>query len=155
RRWCLARRNLLWSAPGHRGRGAGAGMSPKFPFAIIVDGSLVLPIATRRELDIRTLPLGVSFGAESYVSEVDLTPEQFYEKIKDPKAKPTTSQPSIGDTRAGFEQAVKDGYKDILALSVAPELSGTYSVMSTTAGQIIGANIEVVDTRSVARSIGL
>lgn len=130
-------------------------MSPRFPFAIVVDGSLVLPMATRRELDIRTLPLGVSFGAESYVSEVDLTAEQFYAKIKDPKAKPTTSQPSIGDTRAGFERAFNDGYRDMLALSIAPELSGTYSVMATTAQQIIGANIEVVDTRSVASTIGL
>ena len=130
-------------------------MSGRFPFAIVVDGSLVLPHAMRLELDIRTLPLGVSFGAETYVAEGNLTAEQFYEKIKDPKAKPTTSQPSIGDTRAAFEQAVKDGYRDMLALVIAPELSGTHSVVTTTAQQIIGANIVVVDTRSTASSIGL
>ena len=130
-------------------------MSPKFPFAIVVDGSVVLPTAMRRELDIRTLPLGVSFGAESYIAEVDLTSEQFYEKVKDPKAKPTTSQPSMGDTRTVFEQAVKDGYTDILALVIATELSGTYSVVTTTAQQIIGANIVVVDMRSTASSLGL
>ena len=93
-------------------------MSGKHPFAIVIDGTTVLPHATRRELDLRTLPLHVSFGAESYTADVDLTAEQFYEKVKDPKAKPTTSQPSIGDCRDVYEQAVRDGYNDMLVLSL-------------------------------------
>jgi fatty acid-binding protein DegV len=40
-------------------------MSGRFPFAIIIDGTTVLPHPMRRELDLRTLPLHVSFGAES------------------------------------------------------------------------------------------
>lgn len=130
-------------------------MSGKFPFAIIIDGTAVLPQSMRRELDMRTLPLHVSFGAESYTADVDLTAEQFYEKIKDPKAKPTTSQPSIGECRDVYEQAVRDGYKDMLVLTVATEFSGTFSVASTTAQQIIDANIVVVDSRSTASIIGL
>jgi DegV family protein with EDD domain len=130
-------------------------MSAKFPFAIIIDGTTVLPHEMRRELDLRTLPLHVSFGAESYTADVDLTAEQFYEKIKDPKARPTTSQPSIGECRAIFEEAQRDGYTDTLVLTVATEFSGTYSVASTTAQQIIDANIVVVDSRSTASSIGL
>jgi len=130
-------------------------MSGRFPFAIIIDGTTVLPQAMRRELDLRTLPLHVSFGAESYTADVDLTAEQFYEKIRDPKAKPTTSQPSIGECRDVYEQAARDGFRDMLVLSLATELSGTFSVASTTAQQIIDANIVVVDTRSTASSIGL
>ena len=130
-------------------------MSPRFPFAIVIDGTTVLPQAMRRELDLRTLPLHVSFGAESYTAEVDLSSEQFYERIKDPKAKPTTSQPSIGECRGVYEQAVRNGYTDMLVLTVATEFSGTYSVASTTAQQIIDTNIVVVDSRSTAASIGL
>ena len=130
-------------------------MSPRFPFAIVIDGTTVLPQAMRRELDLRTLPLHVSFGAESYTAEVDLSSEQFYERIKDPKAKPTTSQPSIGECRGVYEEAVRDGYTDMLVLTVATEFSGTYSVASTTAQQIIDTNIVVVDSRSTAASIGL
>lgn len=130
-------------------------MSGKFPFAIIIDGTTVLPHQMRRELDMRTLPLHVSFGADSYTSDVDLTAAQFYEKIKDPKAKPTTSQPSIGECRDIFEQAQRDGYTEMLVLPVATEFSGTFSVATTTAQQIIGTNIVVVDSRSTASSIGL
>jgi DegV family protein with EDD domain len=130
-------------------------MSAKFPFAIVIDGTTVLPQEMRRELDLRTLPLHVSFGAESYTADVDLTAAQFYERITDPKAKPTTSQPSLGECRAVFEAAQRDGYRDMLVLTVATEFSGTYSVASTTAQQIIDANIVVVDSRSTASSIGL
>lgn len=130
-------------------------MSGKHPFAIVVDGTTVLPHAMRNELDMRTLPLHVSFGAESYTADVDLSAEQFYEKITDPKAKPTTSQPSIGECREVFEAAQRDGYTDMLVLTVATEFSGTFSVASTTAAQILGANIVVVDSRSTACSIGL
>ena len=130
-------------------------MSGKFPFAIIIDGTTVLPQSMRRELDMRTLPLHVSFGVESYTADVDLTAEQFYEKIKDPKAKPTTSQPSIGECRQIFEDAQRDGYTDMLVLTVATEFSGTFSVATTTAAQIIDANILVVDSRATASSIGL
>src|SRR3981081_916241 len=130
-------------------------MSGKFPFAIIVDGTTVLPHVMRNELDMRTLPLHVGFGAENYTAGVDLTSEQFYEKIKDRKPKPTTSQPSIGECREIFEAAQRDGYTDMLVLTVATEFSGTFSVATTTAAQILGANIVVVDSRSTACSIGL
>src|SRR5205814_10724571 len=103
-------------------------MSGKHPCAIVIDGTTVLPHPMRRELDLRTLPLHVSFGAESYTADVDLTAEQFYEKIKDPKAKPTTSQPSLGECREVYEQAVRDGYNDMLVLSLATEHSGSFSV---------------------------
>src|SRR5258708_17898054 len=109
----------------------------------------------RRGPDMRPLTRHVSFGAESYTADVDMTAEQFYEKIKDPKAKPTTSQPSIGECRDIYEAAQRDGYNDMLVLTVATEFSGTYSVASTTAAQIIGTNIGVVDSRSTASSIRL
>ncbi|GAC1458515.1 MAG: DegV family protein [Candidatus Limnocylindrales bacterium] len=130
-------------------------MSATHPFAIIVDGTTVLAPDARRDLDIRFLPLHVSFGAESYTAGVDLTSEQFYARIAQPNAKPTTSQPSIGECREVYEAAVHDGYDKLLVLTVATEFSGTYSVASTTAGQILGTEIVVVDTHTTAGSIGL
>ena len=130
-------------------------MSATHPFAIVVDGTTVLAPDARRDLDIRFLPLHVSFGAESYTAGVDLSSEQFYARIAQPNAKPTTSQPSIGECREVYEAAVNDGYDKMLVLTVATEFSGTYSVATTTAGQIIGTEIVVVDTHTTAGSIGL
>jgi len=130
-------------------------MSAKHPFAIVVDGTTVLAPDARRDLDIRFLPLHVSFGAESYTAGVDLTSEQFYARVAQPNAKPTTSQPSIGECREIYEAAVRDGYDQILVLTVASEFSGTYSVAATTGGQILETEIIVVDTHTTAGAIGL
>ena len=75
-------------------------MSGKFPFAIIIDGTTVLPHAMRRELDLRTLPLHVSCGAESSTAAADLPAEQFYEKVQDPKPPPPPPPPPTRQSRA-------------------------------------------------------
>ncbi|MGH2498524.1 MAG: DegV family protein [Candidatus Limnocylindria bacterium] len=124
-------------------------------FAIIIDGTAALPAEVERELDIRWLPLHVTFGAEDYTAGVDLTTEQFYERIKAPDAKPVTSQPSIGECLDVYQAAIRDGHRALLVLTIATELSGTYSVAATTAQQVGEATVEVVDTRSTAGGISL
>jgi DegV family protein with EDD domain len=124
-------------------------------FAIVVDGTASIPDGMERDLEIRTLPLHVDIGNASYTAGVDLTAADFYRKIAAPDVKPGTSQPSMGECREVYESILRTGTKQILVLTVANELSGTYSVATTTAQQIDGARVEVVDTRSVAGGISL
>lgn len=130
-------------------------MSPR-P-GIVIDGTAALPEDLVRAHDIRWLPLHVIFGAEQYTAGRDLTTDQFYERIKAPDAKPETSQPSMGECLDVYEDAIRAGSRELLVLTVATELSGTYSVAHTTAQQIgpDRCRIEVVDTRSLAGGISL
>lgn len=124
------------------------------PFAVMVDGTAALPAEIARELDIRILPLHVNFGEETFTAGVDLSPAEFYERLAKPDARPTTSQPSLGECKDAFEGLNREGTQDILVITVATELSGTYSAV-TTAAQGLGGRIEVVDSRALAGSIGL
>ena len=125
-------------------------------YAIIVDGTAGVPADLARELSLYVLPLHVTFGADSYTAGVDLTDAEFYARLRDGKSPPpTTSQPSIGEVREILERALAEGNPKTLVLTVATELSGTFSVMSSTAQQIIGAQIEVVDMRGLAGQIAL
>jgi len=54
-----------------------------------------------------------------------------------------------------YDAIVAEGTKQLLVLTIATELSGTYSVASTTAQAMPGVTIEVVDTRSLAGGISL
>lgn len=123
-------------------------------YAVIVDGTAALPPELARELDIRILPLHVNFGEETYTAGVDLSPAQFYERLQRPDARPTTSQPSLGECRDAFEAARREGFEALLVITVATELSGTYSAVTTAAAQL-DFPIEVVDSRSTAGSIAL
>ena len=123
-------------------------------FAILVDGTAALPADLASELDIGFLPVHVNFGEQSFTQGVDLTFEQFYERLKEPNAKPTTSQPSLGECRDTFDAAFRSGASRILIVSLATELSGTYSAI-VTAAQQQERPIEVIDSRGTAGSTSL
>ena len=123
-------------------------------FAIMVDGTAGVPDELARELDIRILPLHVNFGEESFTAGVDLSSAQFYERLEKPDARPTTSQPSLGECTAAFEAVQREGAERILAITVATELSGTYSAL-TTAREQVSIPVEVVDSRATSGSIAL
>jgi len=61
----------------------------------------------------------------------------------------------MGECRDVYDAIVREGTTKILALTVAIELSGTYSVATTTAQAMPTAEIEVIDTRSLAGGISL
>lgn len=126
----------------------------KSHFAVMVDGTAALPPGLARELDLRILPLHVNFGEETFTADVDLSAAEFYERLAKPDARPTTSQPSLGECRDAFEAVQREGLQEILVVTVATELSGTYSAV-TTAAQQLPLRIEVIDSRATAGSIGL
>src|SRR5438445_1907529 len=105
-------------------------------FAIVVDGTASFPPGMGAELDIRHLPLHVDIGNESYTAGVDLTAEEFYAKIAAPDVKPGTSQPSMGECRDIYDRIVREGIRKMIVITIASELSGTYSVASTTGQQL-------------------
>jgi DegV family protein with EDD domain len=128
-------------------------MSDKY--AIVVDGTACLSKEVEREFDIRWLPLHVDIGKETFTANVDLSAAEFYAKIAAPGVLTGTSQPSMGECRDVYDSIVREGTTKILALTIATELSGTYSVATTTAQAMAGAEIEVIDTRSLAGGISL
>src|SRR3989442_14342539 len=123
--------------------------------AIVAERPASFPPGRGDELAIRHLPLHVDIGNESDTAGVDLTAEEFYAKIAAPDVKPGTSQPSMGECRDIYDRIVREGIRKMIVITIASELSGTYSVASTTGQQLSDARIEVVDSRSVAGAISL
>jgi DegV family protein with EDD domain len=126
-------------------------------FGIVIDGTAALPDDLQHAHDIRTLPLYVILNDERYVAGRELTVEQFYERIKPREVVPETSQPTIQDCLDVYDVLAKDGYREALVITIATELSGTYSVAATSASQVDAdrLRVEVVDSRSVAGAISL
>jgi len=124
-------------------------------FAIVVDGTACLSPEVEREFDIEWLPLHVDIGSETFTARVDLSAEEFYRKIAAPGVLTGTSQPSMGECRDVYDRVIAEGSKQMLVLTVAAALSGTYSVASQTAGSVPGARIEVIDSTSTAGGISL
>ncbi|CAN5896893.1 DegV family protein [soil metagenome] len=121
--------------------------------AIVTDSTTSLAPETLDRPDVRMVPLSFHFGAEeTYTDKVDLSDEEFYEKLKASEEFPTTSQPPAGAFVEAYE-SLQD-YDDILVLTISRELSGTYD-SAVTAADMVDTSVQVLDTRSAEMGSGL
>lgn len=120
--------------------------------AIVTDSTTSLPPGVRERPDVRMVPLSFRFGSETYRDKVDMTSEEFYERLKTTKVFPTTSQPPAGAFVETYEAL--DAYDDILVLTISRKLSGTYD-SAVSAAEMVDRPIEVVDSRSAEVGAGL
>jgi DegV family protein with EDD domain len=77
--------------------------------------------------DVYVLPLSVVFLDGEYKESIDLTQEEFYDKLRLAKVSPKTSQPAIGEMLSLYEKLQSDGYDFAVALHLSSGLSGTFA----------------------------
>jgi len=114
---------------------------------IVTDSVSDLPPQVVKELGITIVPLNVRFGAEVYRDGVDLTAEQFFDKLVHSKTLPVTSVPSPG-TFAEIYNKLAEETDEILIITVTSKLSGTHEVALQSIGLMERkCRVEVVDSR--------
>jgi len=108
--------------------------------AIVTDSTAYIPQQIREKYDIQMIPLSVNFGTESYQEEIEITSEQFFEKMRGQQQLPTTSQPPVGKFVELFEALSKE-YDAVISIHLSSGISGTYNGAAT-AGDMV-ENIDV------------
>src|SRR5437899_4361027 len=120
--------------------------------AIVLDSTADFPEAPERFPNWRVVPLYVLFGDESYRDYVDLSPEEFYGRLRTSAELPTTSQPTPGDFLTAYEEL--SGYERIYSLHLSAALSGTFQSARTAAAEL-GDKVRVVDSESASAAIAM
>jgi len=115
---------------------------------IVTDSTAYLEPEVIARYDIRVVPLKVAFGAEVYVEGVDISNEEFYQKLVKTRV-PTTSQPSVGDFTQVYDELAKRGHP-ILSIHIPSKLSGTVGSALAAKNALPQAQIEIVDSLSIA-----
>lgn len=88
---------------------------------------------------------------KEYEDFVDITAEEFYDVIaNNPDIDLSTSQTATGKIAEVYEEFKKEGYTDVIVVSIASKLSGTYQGAVVAAELVEGINVHVVDSRSVS-----
>ncbi len=138
------------------------------PVQVVTDSTADIPPELVREKNIVVAPLSIHFGETVYKDGITVTPNSFYEMLKNSKVFPHTSPPSIGDFHQIFRQIVPD--RDILCLFLSRKMSKTFeNAMSVKEGNYDDylrsrrrkhgsseeLNIEMLDSRGVSLALGL
>jgi len=121
--------------------------------AIVTDSSPYLPAELIKLHNIEVVPLNVIWDEDCYLDGVDITPEEFYQRLENARVMPSTSQPSVVDFETKFRSLLEAGY-DILAILISEDLSGTVSSAVQAKKLLPEANIEIVNSRSLAMALG-
>ena len=121
--------------------------------AIVVDSTADYPQARERFPNWRIVPLYVSFGEESYKDYVELSPDEFYARLRTAETPPTTSQPTPGDFLACYEELA--GYERVYSLHITGTLSGTVESARTAAGMLEGDKVRVIDSETASAALAM
>ena len=98
--------------------------------------------------NVDVVPLSVQFGAQSYREKIDLTTEQFYQKMAACSELPKTSQPAPQLWLELFEKA-QETKDQLIVMTLSSGLSGTYQSACMAANLCAGIDIEIIDTKNV------
>jgi DegV family protein with EDD domain len=122
---------------------------------IVTDSSADIPPQLLKELDISVVPLYVRFGNDVFRDKVDISNEEFYNRLVNGDVFPNTSQPSPVDFIKVYEELAKDA-DGIVSLHLSAKLSGTIqSALQARESLKTTCPIEIIDTLSITIGQGM
>jgi len=125
---------------------------------IVTDSSVDLSPQLAEELGITVVPLYVRFGNEVYRDQIDISADEFYQRLQHDPVHPSTTQPTPQDFANAYEKVAPkaDG---IVSVHISAKLSGTCNSalqgkkMIEETGSI--CPIEVVDSQTLTMGLGM
>lgn len=122
---------------------------------IVTDSSADLPPQLAQQLGITVVPLYVRFGSEVYRERVDISDDEFYQRLLHGPTHPVTIQPSPQDFVNAYQELSPEA-DGIVSIHISSKLSGTCN--SALQGKEMTDKkcpIEVVDSQLVSVGLGL
>lgn len=122
--------------------------------AVITDSSAFLQAETLRKEDLFVLDIPVNIDGQEYVEGVNLTAQEFYEKMASASELPKTSQPSIAKLDEILSSLKAKGYTHALGLFLSSGISGFYQNIQYMKDEYEGLTIVFPDTRITSAPLG-
>jgi DegV family protein with EDD domain len=120
---------------------------------IVTDSTADIPADVAARLGITVVPCYVVFGIETYRDGVELTKEQFYEKLSGANMVPTTAAPPPAFYEEAYRSLASET-DEIVSIHLAASLSAIYSSAAAAAAGTPGIRIEVLDSGQVTMGYG-
>jgi len=121
---------------------------------IITDSTADLPLELAERYGIIVVPLQVFFGAAGYRDGIDLTKEEFFQRLAVSSALPTTSQPAPADFAAVYRPLLEEG-AEAVSIHISSLLSGTVQSAQLAKNMLNYEQLEIIDSQTVSVILGM
>lgn len=118
---------------------------------IVTDSTVDLTNEIIERYSISVLPLKIYLNGMTYTDRVDITPQDFIEKMKQSEELPKSSQPSVGEFLELYDRLAEES-DEIISIHVAGALSGTVQTARLAAEQSKG-KVTVVDSEFISKAL--
>jgi DegV family protein with EDD domain len=119
---------------------------------IITDSAADLPADIIDKYNIHVVPLTVNIDGKEYFDRVNLSAQEFYQKMATTKTLPKTSGPSVAAFIKAFSDLAAKG--ELLCINISSGLSSTYQT-ACLAKEMSGVNVKIFDTWTTSLGQGL
>jgi DegV family protein with EDD domain len=121
---------------------------------IVTDSTCDLPEKIVAEYDIAVVPLYINIGDQGYLDGVELSREEFYQRLPDCDPPPTTATPGPEQFRQVYEALADGGATEILSIHISESLSATVNSARLAAQATDSVPVTVIDSGSLSLGAG-
>ena len=114
--------------------------------AVVTDSTANLDQEPIDKYGIKVVPIPYIIDGTEYQDGVDLTRPEFYEKMRNAKDFPTTSQPPVGEMINLYNQLADEGYDAVISIHIAGTISGLMTTLNNLKGQLDNIKLYPIDS---------
>ncbi|MFK2824139.1 DegV family protein [Bacillus sp. B190/17] len=118
---------------------------------IVTDSTLDVKKEILDRYGITIVPLTISMDGKTYLDTVDISPDEFLERMKQSKELPKSSQPSVGRFLEVYDELGKDG-SQVLSIHMTGKMSGTVR-SAQQAAEMTESDVTVVDSGYISKAL--
>lgn len=121
---------------------------------IVTDSTCDLPESVIARCGITVVPLYINVGSKGYLDGVELSRQEFYERLPTYNPLPTTATPGTDMFRKAYDKLASEGATEILSLHISISLSATVDVARLAAKETRSVPMTVMDSRQLSLGTG-
>lgn len=96
----------------------------------------------------------IHLDSQSYKDEVEITRQQFYERLSQVGVMAQTAAPGPGSFLQAYDRLADEGASQVLSLHLASSLSATYSIAASTQATYSRIQVSTLDTGQLSLGLG-
>lgn len=122
---------------------------------IVTDSASDLPQSVCDEFGVEVVPLTIRFGDKEFVDRVELSGDEFWQRLASSTVLPETAAPSVGAFEETFRRLGDDGADGIVCINLSAQMSATHQSAQVAAKALDGiCPITVIDSKTASMGIG-
>ncbi|GEK28904.1 DegV family protein [Furfurilactobacillus siliginis] len=115
--------------------------------AVITDSASYLDPKVAEAAGIRVVPITVIFGTQTYLENVEITSETFYQRMREEKAMPSTAQVTMMQMQEQFDQLIEEGYDEVVCIHLSSGITTFLQNLTAYAPTVKGIKVYPFDSQ--------